>query len=59
MAGVCETTPAMPEDALIGGCQCGAIGFASLGPALQLYICHCRECRKQSASAFGMSFRVP
>jgi len=42
-----------------GSCQCGAVAFASEGPALALYICHCRECRKQSASAFGMSLTVP
>jgi hypothetical protein len=24
-----------------------------------LFVCHCRECRKQSASAFGMSLVVP
>ena len=29
------------------------------GEPLALYVCHCRECRKQSASAFGMSFIVP
>jgi hypothetical protein len=26
---------------------------------LALYVCHCTECRKQSASAFGISFTVP
>jgi hypothetical protein len=26
---------------------------------LQVYVCHCRECRKQSASAFGISVIVP
>ena len=26
---------------------------------VELYICHCKECRKQSASAFGISFFVP
>lgn len=25
---------------------------------MALYICHCRECQKQSASAFGISFEV-
>jgi hypothetical protein len=25
---------------------------------LSLYVCHCRECRKQSASAFGISVTV-
>jgi hypothetical protein len=47
------------SNALLGGCQCGAIRYElSQGP-LALYACHCRECRKQSASAFGISFIVP
>lgn len=42
-----------------GGCQCGRVRYESAGEPLALYACHCRECRKQSASAFGMSFIVP
>lgn len=42
-----------------GGCQCGKVRFSSEGEAVALYICHCRECQKQSASAFGMSLQVP
>ena len=42
-----------------GGCQCGAVRYrVSHGP-LALYVCHCTECRRQSASAFGISFIVP
>lgn len=42
-----------------GGCQCGAMRYEFAGEPLALYTCHCIECRKQSASAFGMSFVVP
>jgi hypothetical protein len=42
-----------------GGCQCGALRYESAGEPLALYACHCRECRRQSASAFGMSLQVP
>lgn len=38
-----------------GGCQCGAVRYELTAPPLQVYVCHCRECRKQSASAFGIS----
>lgn len=42
-----------------GGCQCGAVRYELTGAALELYVCHCRECQKQSASAFGISLIVP
>jgi len=42
----------------VGGCQCGYIRYEISGEPLALYICHCRECQKQSASAFGMSLLV-
>ncbi|MBS0350115.1 MAG: GFA family protein [Proteobacteria bacterium] len=41
-----------------GGCQCGEIRYQSEGQPIALYICHCRECQKQSASAFGISLDV-
>jgi hypothetical protein len=51
----------MPADSEVrtGGCQCGAVRYESGGAPLALYVCHCRECRRQSASAFGMSLEVP
>ena len=42
-----------------GGCQCGALRYESSGAAINVYVCHCRECQKQSASAFGISVEVP
>lgn len=42
-----------------GRCQCGEIRYQSIGEPLGLYICHCRECQKQSASAFGITLDVP
>lgn len=41
-----------------GGCQCGAVRYEFRGEPLKLFICHCRECRKQSASAFGIGVFV-
>lgn len=38
-----------------GGCQCGRVRYEISGPMLELYVCHCLECRRQSASAFGIS----
>lgn len=44
---------------LTGGCQCGAVRYEIGTQPLEVYVCHCRECRKQSASAFGISVIVP
>lgn len=44
---------------LIGGCQCGEVRYVCNGEPLGLYACHCRECQKLSASAFGLSLLVP
>ena len=41
-----------------GGCQCGAVRYRIDGTPGPLYACHCTECRKQSASAFGLSLVV-
>ncbi len=42
-----------------GGCQCGAVRYRCPNEPLALYACHCSECRKQSGSAFGLSYEVP
>ncbi|MDJ0713793.1 MAG: GFA family protein [Prochloraceae cyanobacterium] len=41
-----------------GGCQCGRIRYEITGEPLTIYACHCKECQKQSSSAFGMSMPV-
>ena len=41
-----------------GGCQCGAVRYAVDLDRLVGYACHCRECQKQSASAFGLSVPI-
>jgi len=43
---------------ITGGCQCGAVRYEIAAEALKGYACHCRECQKQSASAFGVSIPV-
>lgn len=49
----------MPSLPLTGGCQCSAVRYKITAKSQTLYACHCTECQKQSASAFGMSLRVP
>ncbi|OAP64507.1 hypothetical protein AYL99_00479 [Fonsecaea erecta] len=39
-----------------GRCQCGQCRFTTPSPRpLELYICHCTECRHQSSSAYGVT----
>jgi hypothetical protein len=49
-------TTSKPGD---GGCQCGKIRYQLRAEKPQtLYVCHCTDCQKQSASAFGMSLSM-
>lgn len=42
-----------------GGCQCGRVRYTCAAEPLGVWVCHCTNCRAQSASAFGISFVVP
>lgn len=42
----------------MGGCLCGAVRYELIGVPERLYACHCKECQKQSESAFGMTLLV-
>jgi hypothetical protein len=44
---------------LEGGCQCGFVRYRVEREPLGLAVCHCRECQRQSGSAFGISLAVP
>ena len=44
---------------LEGGCYCGALRYVAEGEPVLKAQCHCRECQRQSASAFGISVSVP
>lgn len=38
-----------------GRCQCGQVRYRVVGKSVALFVCHCTECQRQSASAFGMA----
>ena len=42
-----------------GGCQCGDIRYRLEGEPRGLAACHCRDCQRQSGSAFALSLDVP
>lgn len=44
---------------MAGGCQCGACRYEISAEPIEVDVCHCAECRKQSASAFGITVIVP
>jgi hypothetical protein len=41
-----------------GGCQCGSVRYVVTTEPIGLLACHCKECQRQSGSAFGMSMPV-
>ena len=41
-----------------GKCQCGEVQYRVSGESAALFACHCLECQRQSASAFGMAFWI-
>jgi hypothetical protein len=42
-----------------GGCLCGGIRYESSGETVFALQCHCRDCQRQSGSAFVAAARVP
>lgn len=43
---------------MTGGCQCGSVRYEVAEAPVARFVCHCTECRRQSASAFGISVYV-
>ena len=46
------------QKSYMGGCPCGAVRYELIGVPERLYACHCKECQRQSESAFGMTLLV-
>jgi hypothetical protein len=42
-----------------GGCLCGAVRYESAGDPVFSLQCHCRDCQRQSGSAYNAAMRVP
>jgi len=41
-----------------GGCQCGFVRYSITDEPIRLNVCHCKDCQRQSGSAFGMSLVI-
>ena len=46
------------QKSYMGGCLCGAVRYELIGVPERLYACYCKECQRQSESAFGMTLLV-
>jgi len=44
---------------MTGGCLCGAVRYESTGDPGFALLCHCRDCQRQSGSAYAAGLRVP
>jgi hypothetical protein len=42
----------MQDDAITGGCLCGAIRYEGRGEPYNITHCHCLDCRKSTGAAF-------
>lgn len=40
----------MPDQALEGGCQCGAVRYRVMGEPMMAALCHCSMCRRAHAA---------
>ena len=44
---------------MTGGCQCGAVRFASYTKPGRISVCHCRMCQKAVAGPFAAFVEIP
>jgi len=44
---------------MTGGCLCGAVRYEFSGEPGFALLCHCRDCQRQSGSAYNAAWRVP
>ncbi len=44
----------MPDRKHQGGCQCGAVRFATSDQPARVIACHCRTCKQRTGGAYGI-----
>ena len=45
----------MKTETLRGRCACGAVRYALASPPMFVHCCHCRDCQRQTGSAFVLN----
>lgn len=46
------------DQALDGGCACGAVRYRMSGPPMFVHCCHCRWCQRESGAAFALNAMI-
>ena len=49
----------MKSTDIIGGCLCGSVRYTCDAESLGQGVCHCKDCQKQSGTAFSIFIDVP
>ncbi|RAI03275.1 aldehyde-activating protein [Acuticoccus sediminis] len=49
---------AWPPLPWLGGCACDAVRYIVTGDPVAIYACHCRDCQKQTGSAYALVLRL-
>lgn len=49
----------MSGEVLEGGCLCGRVRYRAIAARAKALVCHCRDCQKQSGSAFSVLLAMP
>ena len=52
------TVSAQPLAGQEGGCACGAVRYKLAAPPLIVHACHCRDCQRQTGSAFVINLWI-
>lgn len=47
----------MPD--MNGGCRCGQVRYTAQGDPIFVGVCHCKDCQKQTGSAFSVVIGMP
>ena len=44
---------------IVGGCLCGKVRYSATADPAVIAVCHCKNCQRQSGTAFGTVVGVP